>query len=84
MKVRWMGVRCGVTILALGASLLAIPTSLAAQRADGIARVGWLEVCGPASRRPTSTFSGLASRNSATWRGRISSSSSDSRIADTT
>ena len=44
MKVRWIGVRCGVTILALGASLLAIPTSLAAQRADGIARVGWLEV----------------------------------------
>jgi putative ABC transport system substrate-binding protein len=52
MKVSWTGVRCGVTILALGASLLAIPTSLTAQRADGVSRVGWLEVCGPASRRP--------------------------------
>src|ERR1700716_374766 len=52
MKVSWTAVRCGAAILALGASLFAIPTSLAAQRADGISRVGWLEVCGPASRRP--------------------------------
>jgi hypothetical protein len=52
MKVSWTGVRCGVTILALAASVLAIPASLMAQRAEGIARVGWLEVCGPASRRP--------------------------------
>jgi len=43
----------GVTVLALGVSLLAIPTSLEAQqRAAGISRVGWLEVCGPGPRRP--------------------------------
>jgi putative ABC transport system substrate-binding protein len=40
-----------VTVLALGASLLAIPSSQA-QKAAGIARVGWLEVCGPGPRRP--------------------------------
>jgi putative ABC transport system substrate-binding protein len=39
-------------VLALGVSLLAIPTLLEAQRAAGIARVGWLEVCGPGPRRP--------------------------------
>jgi hypothetical protein len=44
--------RIGVTILALGVSLLAIPTLLEAQRAAGISRVGWLEVCGPGPRRP--------------------------------
>jgi len=43
--------RIGVTALALGISLLAIPTSQA-QKAAGIARVGWLEVCGPGPRRP--------------------------------
>jgi hypothetical protein len=52
VKVSWAGVRCVVAILALCASLFAIPTSLTAQRADRISRVGWLEVCGPASRRP--------------------------------
>ena len=41
----------GVTIVALGVSLLAMSTSQA-QRASGISRVGWLEVCGPGSRRP--------------------------------
>jgi putative tryptophan/tyrosine transport system substrate-binding protein len=41
-----------VTVLALGASLLAMPTSLMAQKAPGISRVGWLEVCGPGPRRP--------------------------------
>ena len=40
-----------VTVLALGTSLLAIPSSQA-QKAAGIARVGWLEVCGPGPRRP--------------------------------
>jgi putative ABC transport system substrate-binding protein len=44
--------RIGVTVVALGASLLAIPTSLEAQKAAGISRVGWLEVCGPGPRRP--------------------------------
>jgi putative tryptophan/tyrosine transport system substrate-binding protein len=43
--------RIAVTILALGVSLLAIPTSHA-QRSAGISRVGWLEVCGPGPRRP--------------------------------
>jgi len=52
MKVSWMGVRIGMTALALGVSLLAMPTSLMAQRADGISRVGWLEVCGPGPSRP--------------------------------
>jgi putative ABC transport system substrate-binding protein len=44
--------RIGVTVLALGVSLLALPTVLQAQRAAGISRVGWLEVCGPGPRRP--------------------------------
>src|SRR5260370_27123689 len=52
MQVSWMGVRIGMTVLALGVGLLAIPTSLTAQRADGISRIGWLEVCGPAPARP--------------------------------
>ena len=52
MKVGWMGVRIGMTVLALGVSLLATPTPLEAQqRAAGISRVGWLEVCGPGPRR---------------------------------
>jgi putative tryptophan/tyrosine transport system substrate-binding protein len=40
------------TILALSLSLLAVPTSLAAQKAAGMSRVGWLEVCGPGPKRP--------------------------------
>jgi hypothetical protein len=44
--------RIGVAVLALGVSLLALPTLLEAQRAAGISRVGWLEVCGPGPRRP--------------------------------
>jgi len=52
MKRNGAGVRIGVTVLALGVSLFAIPTSLQAQRAPGIARVGWLEVCSPGPRRP--------------------------------
>jgi len=56
MQVSWMGARLWTTVLALGISLLAIPTSLTAQRADGVSRVGWLEVCGPAPRRPNFDF----------------------------
>jgi putative tryptophan/tyrosine transport system substrate-binding protein len=53
MKMNGTGMRIGVTVLALGVSLLAIPTSLEAQqRAAGISRVGWLEVCQPGPRRP--------------------------------
>jgi putative ABC transport system substrate-binding protein len=51
MKMNGTGMRIGV-VLALGVSLLGIPTSLEAQRAAGISRVGWLEVCGPGPRRP--------------------------------
>jgi len=51
MKMNGTGMRIGVTVLALGVSLLTIPTSQA-QRAAGISRVGWLEVCGPGPRRP--------------------------------
>jgi putative ABC transport system substrate-binding protein len=39
-----------MTSLALGASLLATPTSQD-QKAAGISRVGWLEVCAPGPRR---------------------------------
>ena len=52
MKMNGTGVRIGVTVLALGVSLLAMPTLPEAQRAAGISRVGWLEVCGPGPRRP--------------------------------
>jgi putative ABC transport system substrate-binding protein len=52
MRRRDFVTRIGVTVLALGVSLLAIPTLLEAQRAAGISRVGWLEVCGPGPRRP--------------------------------
>src|ERR1700741_267195 len=51
MKINGTGMRIGVALLALGVSLLAIPTSQA-PRAAGISRVGWLEVCGPGPRRP--------------------------------
>src|SRR5262245_11123075 len=43
--------RVGVTVLAVVVGLLTTPAPLVAQRA-GIARVGWLEVCGPGPRRP--------------------------------
>jgi putative tryptophan/tyrosine transport system substrate-binding protein len=52
MKTNGTGTRIGVTVLALGMSLLAISPTLAAQRAVGIARLGWLEVCAPGPRRP--------------------------------
>src|SRR5438876_2371283 len=52
MKMNGPGMRIGVAVLALGVSLLALPNQLEAQRAAGISRVGWLEVCGPGPRRP--------------------------------
>jgi ABC-type uncharacterized transport system substrate-binding protein len=52
MKANGTGLRIGMTVLAVGVSLLAMPTSLEAQKAAGISRVGWLEVCGPGPRRP--------------------------------
>jgi putative tryptophan/tyrosine transport system substrate-binding protein len=51
MKMNATFMWIGVAVLALSVSLLAIPTSQA-QRAAGISRVGWLEVCGPGPRRP--------------------------------
>jgi putative ABC transport system substrate-binding protein len=44
--------RIGATVLTLCVCLLATPASPEAQRASGIARVGWLEVCGPGPKRP--------------------------------
>jgi hypothetical protein len=52
MKMNGTRMRIVVTVLALGISLLATPTLLKAQKAAGISRVGWLEVCGPGPRRP--------------------------------
>jgi putative tryptophan/tyrosine transport system substrate-binding protein len=49
--MKMIGMRIGVTVFALGVSLLAIPASQA-QKAGAISRVGWLEVCGPGPRRP--------------------------------
>jgi ABC-type uncharacterized transport system substrate-binding protein len=49
MKGKSMLIR--MTVLALGAMLLAMPTSQA-QKTPGISRVGWLEVCPPDPRRP--------------------------------
>ena len=51
MTINGTGLRSWVTLLALGLSLLVLPSSVEAQRA-GIARIGWLEVCGPGPRRP--------------------------------
>jgi putative tryptophan/tyrosine transport system substrate-binding protein len=44
--------RAKATLLALCVILLAMPTALEAQRAAGMSRIGWLEVCGPGPRRP--------------------------------
>jgi hypothetical protein len=62
MKMNGTGMRIVVTVLALGVSLLATPTLLEAQKAAGISRVGWLEVCAPALGALISIFFGL------TWR----------------
>ena len=52
MKLNRIDIRFGATVVALGISLLVTPTQLPAQRATGISRVGWLEVCGPGPQRP--------------------------------
>jgi putative ABC transport system substrate-binding protein len=53
MRRRDFVTRIGATIiLGLCVSLLAVPTPLKAQKAAGIKRVGWLEVCGPGPKRP--------------------------------
>ena len=52
MAVNGKGVRIALTLLAIGLSLFAMPMSLEAQKAPGVARVGWLEVCGPGPKRP--------------------------------
>src|SRR5262245_48437672 len=44
--------RIPVTVLVVGLSLLAISAPLEAQKAPGMSRIGWLEVCSPGPRRP--------------------------------
>jgi putative ABC transport system substrate-binding protein len=51
MKMKGTNTWIAMTVLFFAVSLLTIPTSQA-QRAAGISRVGWLEICGPAPRRP--------------------------------
>ena len=51
MKMKGTNTWIAMTVLVFAVSLLTIPTSQA-QRAAGISRVGWLEICGPAPRRP--------------------------------
>ena len=48
--MKGIGMWIRMTCLALGVSLLAIPTSQA-QKTPGMSRVGWLEVCAPGPRR---------------------------------
>jgi putative ABC transport system substrate-binding protein len=52
MKTNGPAAWIGMAVVALGLSLLAMPASFAAPKAPAIARVGWLEVCGPGPRRP--------------------------------
>jgi ABC-type uncharacterized transport system substrate-binding protein len=47
-----MAMRIPVTVFVVGLSLLATSAPLEAQKAPGMSRVGWLEVCGPGPRRP--------------------------------
>src|SRR6516225_8095865 len=51
MKMKKTHMWIGVAVFAVTVGLLAIPISHA-QRAAGISRVGWLEVCGPGPQRP--------------------------------
>ena len=52
MTTKRTGVRIGLTVLAIGTCLLAMPASLKAQKAGATYRLGWLEVCGPGPTRP--------------------------------
>src|SRR5215467_13714421 len=52
MMMNGTAMRIGVTVLAVCLTLLAISTLGEAQKAAGISRIGWLEVCGPGPRRP--------------------------------
>ena len=51
MKMKRTGIWIGVTVLAFSVGPLAMPTSHA-QKAAGMSRVGWLEVCDPGPQRP--------------------------------
>jgi putative ABC transport system substrate-binding protein len=44
--------RTAISALLLGIGLLAPPNPVEGQRANGLSRVGWLEVCDPGPRRP--------------------------------
>jgi putative tryptophan/tyrosine transport system substrate-binding protein len=50
MRMNGTGMWIGVTILALGAILLATTSSLEAQKVAAMSRVGWLQICGPDPR----------------------------------
>jgi putative ABC transport system substrate-binding protein len=52
MKASHTATWIGSAGIALGLSLLVATDSFAAPKASAIARVGWLEVCGPGPRRP--------------------------------
>ena len=85
MRRRDFVTQVGTTIvLALGLSLLAVPTSLNAQKAAGMKRVGWLEVCAPGPKRPHFEIFRAHLAELGYAEGRTSSSSSDLQIANTT
>jgi hypothetical protein len=52
MRINGTAMRIPLTVLVVGLSLLAMPAPLESQKAPGMSRVGWLEVCGPGPRRP--------------------------------
>ena len=85
MRRRDFVTRIGATIiLALGLSPLALPTALNAQKAAGVKRVGWLEVCGPGPKRPHFDIFRAHLAELGYVEGKTSSSSSDLQIANTT
>ena len=85
MRRRDFVTQVGTTVvLALGLSLLAVPTSLNAQKAAGIKRVGWLEVCAPGSQASAFRyFPGSPGRTRLRRGKKPRSSSSDLQIANT-
>ena len=76
--------RISVTVLVVGLSLLATSAPLEAQKAPGMSRIGWLEVCSPGPRRPHFDVFRARLAEQGYVEGRTLSSNSVSRIADTT
>ena len=52
MRRRDFVTQVATNVLALGSNLFAGPTSLNAQKAASVKRVGWLDVCAPGPKRP--------------------------------